>query len=132
MESLQILAGTISSCIFMLRTLSMLIKAWRTRDVRSYSLAQIGLYNVGNVVHWLYVISLPFGPIWFLHGFFTLSSAVMLIWCILYRFAPALTEKRTTETLKRVTATARRISQPAEFPRVQIDEGDALSRKDTR
>lgn len=132
MESLQILAGTISSFIFMLGTLSMLIKAWRTRDVRSYSLAQIGLYNIGNVVHWLYVVSLPFGPIWFLHGFFTLASAVMLIWCVLYRCAPALTEKRTTETLKRVTASAGRLPQTLEFPRVELGEGEALGQKDIK
>ncbi len=104
MENLPVLAGSFSSLIFMLGNVSMLIKAWQTRDVRSYSLAQIGLNNIGNAVHWLYISSLPFGPIWFLHACFTLSAGIMLIWCLMYRYAPTLTEKQTTETVK---ATAR-------------------------
>lgn len=119
MENLQILAGSVSSLIFMLGTWSMLVKAWRTRDMRSYSLAQIGLNNLGNVVHWIYIASLPFGPIWFLHGFFTLSTFFMLVWCILYRHAPELVEKRTTDTLKRIT-------QSMEFRRVQLNDQDVV------
>ena len=49
----------------------MLLKAFTTHDLRSYSLTHIALSNVGNLIHWVYVASLPVGPIWFLHGFFT-------------------------------------------------------------
>jgi hypothetical protein len=44
--------------------------------------------NIGNLFYWLYVISLPFGPIYFLHGFFTLVSLLMLIWYLAYRTRP--------------------------------------------
>ena len=37
------------------------------------------LSNVGNLIHWIYVASLPVGPIWFLHGFFTVTTALMLV-----------------------------------------------------
>lgn len=130
MENLPVLAGSFSSLIFVLGNVSMLVKAWRTRDVQSYSLAQVGLNNIGNIVHWLYVSSLPFGPIWFLHAFFTLSTGIMLIWCLMYRYRPALMEKQTTETLKRVKRNARRITQTLEFPKLQLSEGEKLSSKD--
>ncbi len=97
----QILAGSVSSLIFMLGNLSMLLKAWRTRDVHSYSLVQLLLNNFGNAVHWIYVVGLPFGPIWFLHGFFTLSSAIMLFWCVTYRRAPITTLDRTKAVVGR-------------------------------
>jgi hypothetical protein len=58
----------------------MLTKAFKTRDMKSYSFANITLSNVGNLVHWVYVSHLPFGPIWFLHGFYTLTTLFMLVW----------------------------------------------------
>ena len=82
MQNLQLLAGSISSIMFMLGTVNMLQKAWRTRDVRSYSLRQLTLNNIGNCIHWVYISGLPLGPIWFLHGFFTLATVVMLVWCL--------------------------------------------------
>ena len=122
MENLQILAGSISSLIFMLGTVTMLKKAWSTRDVRSYSLGQLVLNNIGNLVHWLYISSLPFGPIWLLHGFFTISTILMLIWCIMYRYAPEAVEKRTTETLQRVTQTTDIIVRTMEIPKLTIND----------
>jgi len=56
----------------------MLRKAFQTRDLKSYSLGQILLGNLGNCLYWIYLISLPAGPAWFVHGFFTLSSLLML------------------------------------------------------
>jgi hypothetical protein len=39
---------------------------------------------VGNLVHSVYVFSLPVGPIWVLHGFYLVSSALMLFWYLRY------------------------------------------------
>lgn len=63
----------------------MLLKAARTHEVASYSLANITLANIGNAVHSLYVFHLPPGPIWFLHSFYVVSSALMLYWYLRYR-----------------------------------------------
>ncbi len=85
MDNLQIASGSIAGLIFSAGSLNMLIKAWQTKDLRSYSLGQLVLNNVGNLFYWFYVISLPFGPIYFMHGFFTLVSALMVIWYFAYR-----------------------------------------------
>ena len=68
--NLPFIAGSISTIIFALSTLPMLFKASQTRDLSSYSLGNILLSNVGNVVHSVYVFNLPPGPIWLLHGFY--------------------------------------------------------------
>lgn len=75
---LSLVAGIVSSSLFVGSHVPMLLKAFRTRDVRSYSLTNLVLTNLGNGVYWLYVATLPFGPIWLLHGFYTLVSALML------------------------------------------------------
>ena len=85
MEHIQMLAGSIAGLIFAAGSVDMLVKAWRTKDLRSYSLGQLVLNNVGNLFYWLYVISLPFGPIYFMHSFCTFVSLVMLIWYFTYR-----------------------------------------------
>lgn len=82
--NLPILAGLVSTTIFALSYLPMLAKAGRTKDLRSYSASNIVLSNVGNLVHSVYVFSLPAGPIWALHSFYLVSSAVMLTWYVLY------------------------------------------------
>lgn len=82
--ALPTLAGTISSLMFMTSTLPMLLKALQTRDLRSYSPAQIGLANLGNLLHWLYIASLPFGPIWLLHAFHTVTTGLMLVFYLRY------------------------------------------------
>ncbi len=99
MSQLQVLAGSIAGLIFAAASWNMLVKAWRTKDLRSYSLGQIILNNVGNLIYWLYVISLPFGPIYFMHGFFTLVSLIMLIWFYAYR-GTAQREARSVEPVK--------------------------------
>src|SRR5262249_61328103 len=40
--------------------------------------------NLGNAVHAVYVYSLPPGPIWLLHTFYLVSSALMLGWYLRY------------------------------------------------
>ena len=84
-SSVPLLAGIVSTVVFACSTLPMLRKAAVTKDLASYSLGNILLANVGNVVHSLYVFHLPVGPIWALHGFYLISSALMLFWYI--RFA---------------------------------------------
>ncbi|HRO94172.1 MULTISPECIES: hypothetical protein [Micrococcaceae] len=82
---LAVLAGVISSIVFVGSVLPMLIKAVRTRDLASYSLGNLLLANLGNVVHSVYVFSLPTGPIWALHGFYLLTSAFMLVMYLRHR-----------------------------------------------
>lgn len=82
--SLPVLAGITSTVIFAASALPMLVKAWRTRDLASYSRGNIVLSNVGNAVHSIYVFALPAGPIWLLHSFYVVSSALMLIWSLTY------------------------------------------------
>ena len=78
MANFQLLAGTLSSIIFVGSNFPMISKALRTRDLASYSLGHIGLANAGNLLYWLYVSALPVGPIWFLHAFNTLVAMLML------------------------------------------------------
>ena len=77
-ESVQILAGFTSTAIFASSKLPMLAKALRTRDMHSYSIGHIALSVSGNLTYWLYVVSLPMGPIWLLQGFFTVADLLML------------------------------------------------------
>jgi uncharacterized protein with PQ loop repeat len=100
MEQMQMIAGSVAGLIFAAGSVDMLVKAWRTKDLRSYSLGQMVLNNVGNVFYWLYVIGLPFGPIYFMHGFCTFVSLVMLIWYFTYQTAPE-TSKHVTKQLQR-------------------------------
>jgi uncharacterized protein with PQ loop repeat len=85
---LPVIAGIISTIIFAFSTLPMLLKAFRTKDLRSYSLGNIALANTGNAVHCLYVYSLPPGPIWLLHGFYVVTTALMLAWYLRYEWWP--------------------------------------------
>jgi uncharacterized protein with PQ loop repeat len=78
--SVPMLAGMISTTLFVVSYLPMLVKAVRTKDLTSYSLGNLVLANVGNAVHSVYVYSLPVGPIWFLHTFYLASTAAMLVW----------------------------------------------------
>jgi hypothetical protein len=84
MDVVPVLAGVVSTAVFAGSVVPMLLKALRTRDLSSYSLGNIALANLGNVVHSLYVFHLPAGPIWFLHSFYVVSSALMLFWYLRY------------------------------------------------
>jgi uncharacterized protein with PQ loop repeat len=77
-HSMQVMAGITSSLIFVSSNLPSLYKAFKTKDMKSYSLGQIFMGNVGNWVYWLYVRSLPMGPVWYLQAFFTTASGLML------------------------------------------------------
>lgn len=79
-QQLSLMAGVISSFIFAGSHVPMLRRAYQTKDLRSYSRLNLMLVNVGNLIYWLYLLSLPPGPVWVLHTFYTLSSALLLLW----------------------------------------------------
>jgi hypothetical protein len=94
------LAGLTSTVLFVASYLPMLVRAYRTRDLHSYSLGNLVIATVGNAVYAVYVVSLPIGPIWFLHGFYTLSTGLMLVWFFCYR-TPAAKPRPTVDTSAR-------------------------------
>ncbi|HXV41738.1 MAG TPA: hypothetical protein VEC96_01640 [Anaerolineae bacterium] len=79
MEQMSLIAGTISGLIFISSHVPMLLKAFCTQDLHSYSRLNLLLVNVGNLIYWLYLVSLPLGPVWVLHTFYTISSGLLLI-----------------------------------------------------
>jgi uncharacterized protein with PQ loop repeat len=83
--SLTLLSGTIAAILFTTSNIPMLLRAIRTKDLRSYSLAHFVVSNLANGFYWIYIITLPFGPIWLMHGFYTISAALMLLWDVRYR-----------------------------------------------
>lgn len=92
--NLPVIAGTVSTLIFAFGTLPMLAKAFRSKDLKSYSLSTILLNNGGNAIHSIYVFSLPPGPIWLLHSFNLITTALMLAWYVRYELIP---DRSTTE-----------------------------------
>jgi uncharacterized protein with PQ loop repeat len=86
--NLPTIAGFISTALFALGTLPMLAKAFRTRNMASYSLGNILMSNVGNIIYSIYVFQLPPGPIWFLHSFYLISTGLMLVWYLRYEGLP--------------------------------------------
>lgn len=71
--------GTLATVLFAISHVPMVVKALRTRDVRSYSLPNLVLVNVGNVLWTVYVLSLPLGPVWALHTLYLIAGATMLV-----------------------------------------------------
>lgn len=86
--SLATIAGFISTALFTLGTLPMMAKAFRTKNLASYSIGNILLSNVGNFINSIYVFHLPLGPIWFLHSYNLLSTGLMLVWYLKYEGFP--------------------------------------------
>lgn len=86
---IPILAGMVSTVVFAVSNLPMVLKAVRTRDVSSYSFSSMAMINGANVVYSLYVFSLPIGPIWALHTFYLVSCGIMLVLCVRARRSPA-------------------------------------------
>jgi uncharacterized protein with PQ loop repeat len=84
-STLAVLAGSVSTVVFIASYLPMLSKAARTHDLASYSAGNLVLANVGNAVYSIYVFSLPAGPIWALHSFYLVSSLAMLAMWVGYR-----------------------------------------------
>jgi uncharacterized protein with PQ loop repeat len=88
MKELALLAGSVAAGIFMISQLPMLIKAGRTKNLRSYSFGNIALANVGNVLYAVYVFSMPAGPIWAMHTFYLIATGLMLFWYLRYARRP--------------------------------------------
>lgn len=103
MVEYQLIAGSVSSVIFVTSSLPMVAKAIRTRDLGSYSLANISLANAGNLLYWIYVTALPLGPVWFLHGFNTLVSLVMLVLYLRHEVLLSRTVGRARTETQRVS-----------------------------
>ncbi len=80
LQDLGLLAGSVSTAIFVAAYVPMLVKAGRTHDLTSYSPANLIIANVGNGLYSVYVFTLPVGPIWILHSFYVGSTALMLYW----------------------------------------------------
>ena len=87
----------------------MLVKARRTRDLSSYSLAYLVLNNAGNVLYCLYVYDLPPGPIWAMQSFYLLTMGLLLRWYL--RFTPPPRARRVQSRYSGADA------QPAEVRR---------------
>jgi len=84
MQQFALLAGSAAAAIFIVSQLPMLIKARRTKNLTSYSFANIGLANVGNALYAVYVFHVPIGPVWATHGFNLTTSGLMLFWYLRY------------------------------------------------
>ena len=98
--SLAVLAGSVSTALFVASTLPMLVKAARSRDLSSYSIGNLVLANVGNLTYAGYVSSLPVGPSWALHSFYLVSSAAMLAMWVRFRrraAQPGSSSRRTAD-----------------------------------
>ena len=87
-QTLQVFAGFASTAMFVTGNLPMLLKAYKTKNLKSYSLGNILLSNVGNLFYSIYVFHLPAGPIWLLHAFQTTTTGLMLIWYLRYARRP--------------------------------------------
>jgi hypothetical protein len=88
MHELALFAGSAAATIFMISQLPMLIKACRTKDLTSYSFANIGLANLGNLLYAVYVVQMPVGPVWAMHGFNMTTSGLMLVWYLRHGWRP--------------------------------------------
>lgn len=82
------IAGTLATLLFVGSALPMLVRAGRTRDLSSYSPANLIIANVGNLAQTIYVITIPPGPIWLMHGFNVVVSALMLLWWLRHHWLP--------------------------------------------
>src|SRR5512138_2351725 len=86
--NLATIAGFTSTGLFTVGTWPMLSKAFRTKNLASYSLGNIVLSNVGNIIYSLYVFHLPPGPVWLLHSFNLVTTGLMLAWYLKYEGWP--------------------------------------------
>ena len=102
-DLMPVVAGAVSTAIFAASALPMLMKAFRTKDLKSYSLPNIALSNVGNVIHSVYVYSLPPGPIWVLHSFYLVTTGLMLLWYLRYELwgSKSIAEAAASELARR-------------------------------
>jgi hypothetical protein len=122
--SVAVIAGSVSTALFVGSALPMLFKAARTKELGSYSLGNLALANIGNGVYAIYVFSMPVGPIWALHSFYILSSAIMLFWYL--RYAVGKRRRGATE-IDRAAAAA----PPPKARRAPIGLRSAASAQDS-
>lgn len=90
---LPVISGVIATALFALSTLPMVVKAYRTKDLKSYSLGYLLLGNAGNLFYSIYVYNLPPSPIWLLHSFYLVVTGLMLFWYLHYEFWPRLQQQ---------------------------------------
>lgn len=95
MPQIAIACGLMATFLYVAATLPMLAKAARTKDLRSYSGANLMIANTGNVTQSVYILALPPGPMWLLHGFNTAAAALMLWWWLQSRTSPRRQPPRT-------------------------------------
>ncbi len=81
-------AGALATAVFLASTVPMVWRAAVTRDMSSYSRAHLVMTNVGNAAHSLYVLSLPAGPIYVLHGTHVAVALFMLVWHLRHAVRP--------------------------------------------
>jgi len=86
---LTMIAGVVSTVLFAAGTLPMVLKAYMTKDLASYSFSNLLMANIGNMVHAIYVFSLPPGPIWILHAFYIATTGLMLMLYLRYGRSPS-------------------------------------------
>jgi uncharacterized protein with PQ loop repeat len=96
--NLPVIAGAISTTLFAISTLPMVVKAYRTKDLKSYSMGYLLLGNAGNVFHSVYVFDMPPGPIWVLHTFYLVAAGLMLFWYLRYEWWPRTQRQKNAET----------------------------------
>ncbi|MFC9789871.1 hypothetical protein [Rhodococcus sp. NPDC127528] len=85
--SVPVVAGALSTAVFVASTMPMILKAIRTRDLSSYSGGNLILSNAGNLLYAAYVFSLPVGPAWALYCFNLSVGVTMLALWLRYRAA---------------------------------------------
>lgn len=90
---IPVIAGMISTTLFAISTLPMLWKAYRTKDLKSYSFGYLLLGNAGNLFHSIYVFDMPPGPIWLLHSFYLVAAGLMLFWYLCYELWPRMRQR---------------------------------------
>ena len=82
---LPLLAATISTVIFAGSMLPMVVKSGSDQGPELVQPGHIVLSNLGNLIHSVYVFHLPAGPVWVLHTFYLVTTALMLVWYLCYQ-----------------------------------------------
>ena len=116
MLDLPLFAGAISSAMFVVGTLPMIYKAFATKRLQSYSLSSLLFNNLGNLLHALYVYSLPPGPLWLLHTFHLVTTALMLFWYVRYEGRRKFSERGVPATWMTVTQKVDALAQSLRAP----------------
>lgn len=120
---LPVVAGVISTILFATSTLPMVLKAYRTKDLKSYSFGYLLLGNAGNLFYSIYVYDMPPGPIWFLHTFYLVTAGLMLFWYLRYEGLPNLQQtKRHLHTMsERASLLIRKIQAAIHEPKSPVE-----------